>query len=61
MGEVYAHYLTLVGVRHTPVQGSGASEAVDSYHGVSAELDLTTMSHPMHGKGDWGVDVDYCA
>ena len=43
------------------MRGSGASEAIDSYHGVSADLDLTTLSQPMHGKGDWGVDVNYCA
>ena len=55
------HYLSLVEVRHTPLRGSGTSKAVDSYHGVSADLDLTTMTQPIHGKGDWGVDVDYRA
>ena len=28
----------------TPVRGNGASEAVYSYNGVSAEMDLTTLN-----------------
>ena len=51
LSEVLGHYISLVEVRHTPVCCSGASEAVDSYLGVSADLDFTTMFQPMLGKG----------
>ena len=34
-----------------PVLGSGAGEAVNSYHGVAADLDLTTLYQSMLGQG----------
>ena len=31
-----------------PVRGSGAGEAVNSYHGIAADLDRITLNQPMH-------------
>ena len=47
------HYLSMAEVCRTAVRGIRAS--------VSADLGPTTMSQPVLGKGDWGVDVIYCA